>query len=68
MLDPISEYLHRKDMTQSELAERCGVSKQSVNDFVKGRYYMGRGNALKIQTGTRGAISIQDLLTWEFAA
>lgn len=44
----LSDILLRKDMTQQELANRLGVTKQQVNNYVKNRKIMSLPIAVNV--------------------
>ena len=59
----ILRYIRRHKMTQVAFARLVGLSPQYVNDLVLGRHVAGRNAAIKIEDGTRGEITVQELLT-----
>jgi transcriptional regulator with XRE-family HTH domain len=44
----LSDLLDRRKMTQQQLAERVGMSKQQINNYISGRTNMSLANAMAI--------------------
>ncbi len=61
---PLESYLAREGETQVEFAARLGVSKQQVNNVLRGRAWFGRAVANRVVEITGGAVSLEKLMTW----
>ena len=62
----ILNYLDNENITQTELAERAGLSKQLIQWHVANPKAAWRGpNAVKIERATGGLIKKEQLVGWE---
>lgn len=53
----------KKDMTQQDLADRIGVSRQTINSIEAGKYVPSTVLALKIAQNFK--VSVEDIFTLE---
>ena len=65
MPHPIRRYIERQEITQVEFARRARLKPAFLNDVIQGRSYLGRKNALEVVRVTGGAVSLEELSTWE---
>lgn len=56
----LNEYLAQNSLTQSNFAERIGVSSEAVNQWVKGVRSPRPKSILDIERETDGAVSFHD--------
>ena len=64
-MHPILLYLEGRRITQAQFSSRVGISKQQINNVVRGRSRLSMPSALRVVTATGGEISLADLATWE---
>ena len=64
-MHPILLYLEGRRITQAQFSSRVGISKQQINNVVRGRSRLSMPSALRGVTATGGEISLADLATWE---
>jgi DNA-binding XRE family transcriptional regulator len=64
---PIKRYCKKHDMTQSEFAVKVGYTRQFISALILGRERCGASAALTISKKTKGAITIQELISRRLA-
>ena len=64
-MHPILLYLEGRRITQAQFSSRVGISKQQINNVVRGRSRLSMPSALRVVTATGGEISLADLANWE---
>jgi len=62
---PLQAYLEGRRITQAAFSTRVGISKQQINNVLRGRSRLSMPAALRVVTATGGEISLADLATWE---
>jgi len=64
-MHPILAYIEGRRITQAQFSSRVGISKQQINNVVRGRSRLSMPSALRVVTATGGEISLADLATWD---
>lgn len=65
VMHPIKRYCDRRGIRQRAFAQLVGLSEGYVSQLISGRERCGKHAALKIVQKTGGAVTLEDLLTWE---
>lgn len=62
---PLQAYLAGRGISQAAFSTRVGISKQQINNVLRGRSRLSMPAALRVVTATGGEISLADLANWE---
>jgi len=62
---PLQTYLAARRISQAKFSSRVGISKQQINNVLRGRSRLSMPAALRVVTATGGEISLADLANWE---
>jgi DNA-binding XRE family transcriptional regulator len=57
----VKEYLEKYDLTHSQLADLCGLSRQCITHYANGRRYPDRYARMMLVEKTNGEITEADL-------
>jgi plasmid maintenance system antidote protein VapI len=52
-------------MTQAQFSPIVGISKQQINNVVRGRSRLSIQSALRVVTASGGEISLADIANWQ---
>ncbi len=63
-MHPLLQYLEARRITQAQFGARVGISKQHINNVVRGRARLSLPSALRVVTASGGEVSLADLANW----
>jgi DNA-binding transcriptional regulator YdaS (Cro superfamily) len=64
-MHPLERWLKAQSKTRAWLAEKAGLSRGYVSDILNGKCDCGGNAAIALQRATRGAVTVQQLITWK---